>query len=71
MPFKGLRDAAKHNPVRRFCHSPESWTQLWEDVFRGEDKDVNDRVKVETELTMRNSVDHSEGWLLKWSVTRL
>jgi hypothetical protein len=60
-----------------FCHSPESWMQMWvEDVFNGEDKDGNDRVKVETELTIAvrvSLVDDSDEdiRILKWSVTRL
>ena len=68
-----------YSGLNMFCHSPESWMQMWvEDVFGGEDKDGNDRVKVDTKLVslMRtNLVDYSESeedvWLLKWSVTRL
>ena len=43
-----------------------------EDVFGGEDKDGNDRVKVETELISASLVDYLKKgvWLLKWSVTR-
>ena len=70
LPVKGLRFENKDNPVKRFCHSPESWTQMWvEDVFDGKDRDGNDRVKVETELI--SSADSEKFWLLKWSVTRL
>jgi len=73
-PVKGYGDG--DSTFERFCHSPESWTQMWvEDVFGGEDKDGNNRVKVDTELlrTARTSMtDHSEKvWLLSWSVTRL
>jgi len=74
MPVKGFRDV-KHNQVERFCHSPESWMQMW--VEDGKDEDGNDRVKVETELTSTVRVsleDKSEDekfGLLKWSVTRL
>lgn len=77
MPVKGLRDEVMYNGLDMFCHSPESWMQMWvKDVFGGEDKDGNDRVNVETELisAVRASlVDSSEEdvWLLKWSVTRL
>jgi hypothetical protein len=73
MPVKGIRP----NQFKRFCHSPESWMQMWvEDVFGGKDKDGNDRVKVETELIIRGDVrvDNSSDedvWHLKWSVTRL
>jgi hypothetical protein len=72
-PIKGYGDQVKFNAFKRFCHSPESWTQMWvEDVFGGED-----RVKVDTELIniVRSGLaEHSEddkGWLLKWSVIRL
>ena len=77
MPVKGLERHNRHQ-VKRFCHSPESWKQLWEeDVFGGDDKDDRVTVKVETELIgfmKTNLVDCLEGekvWLLKWSVTRL
>ena len=70
MPVKGLGDG-----FQRFCHSPESWTQMWVDnVFGGEDEDGNDRVKVETELisaVAKNSSENERFSLLKWSVTRL
>ena len=82
LPVKGLRDEVMYNGLdNMFCHSPESWMQMWmqmwvEDVF-GEDRDGNDRVKVETELisaarTNLNLVDYSDEdvWFLKWSVTR-
>jgi len=79
MPVKGFRDV-KHNQVKRFCHSPESWMQMWvEDVFGGKDEDGNDRVKVETELVSTVGVSLEDKSLaedekfghLKWSVTRL
>ena len=51
MPAKGLRDEVMYNGLNMFCHSPESWIQMWvDDVFGGKDKDNNDRVKVETKL---------------------
>ena len=70
LPVKG------YNQIKRFCHSPESWKQLWEeDVFGGEDKDGSDRVKVETELVSTvGTVNYSgdeKALYLKWSVTRL
>jgi len=78
-PVKGLGDGVECNQFKRFCHSPESWMQMWVDVFGGKDEDGNDRVNVETELisavTVAKSVaDSSEDekfWFLKWSVTRL
>ena len=81
MPAKGLgvEDNLKYNQVKRFRHSPESWTQMWvEDVFGGKDRDGKDRVKVETELIVSpvaksaaDSSDDEKFWFLKWSVTRL
>jgi hypothetical protein len=79
-PEKGsgmpVRNDVVYDGLNMFCHSPESWMQMWvEDVFGGEDKDGNDRVKVETELIIRVDVrvDNSDEdvWHLKWSVTRL
>ncbi|KAF8807056.1 hypothetical protein BYT27DRAFT_7224114 [Phlegmacium glaucopus] len=76
-PVKGFRVEQRFNKVKMFCHSPESWTQMWLDVFGGEDRDGNNRVKVVTELinvVRKGFSDHPEDekfWLLKWSVTRL
>ncbi|KAL0959906.1 hypothetical protein HGRIS_011571 [Hohenbuehelia grisea] len=57
--------------VEMFCHSPESWTELWDgQIFK------KGTVKVETELRPLNKKD-SLGelgpvfYLLFWSVTRL
>ena len=74
MPVKGLKE---FNQAQWFCHSPESWMQMWvEDVFGGEDTHGNDAVKVETELisaAKTGLVDYSkeDAWLLNWSVTRI
>ena len=29
MPVKGLRDEVMYNGLNMFCHSPESWMQMW------------------------------------------
>lgn len=75
---KGLGGGVEHNQFKRFCHSPESWMQMWvEDVFGGKDEHGNDRVIVETELisaAAKSEADSSEDeklGFLKWSVTRL
>ena len=76
-PIKGLRVEEKFDKVKMFCHSPESWAQMWiEDVFGREEKDGNDRVKVDAELVKdatNNLADCSEEyhWVMKWSVIRL
>lgn len=75
MTVKGLKDDG-FSQVRLFCHSPESWTQMWVEIFGGKNKDGNDTVKVETELISTAKiglVNHSEdeALFLRWSVTRL
>lgn len=63
-----------------WCHSPESWRALWEEVFGGE----KGKVKVEAELVDRRKargkemswVEDEKGqspgeWLLVWSVVLL
>jgi hypothetical protein len=76
MPVNGLKDDTSLNKVKGFCHSPESWMEMWaEDVFGGKDKDGNDTVKVETELisAAKIGLNYSEddALFLRWSVTRL
>ncbi|KAF7367634.1 Methyltransferase ausD [Mycena sanguinolenta] len=48
----------------RFCHSPESWVALWEEIFG------QGGVKVEVELTKMAKSRNDNSWLT-WSVTRL
>ncbi|KAI0757381.1 hypothetical protein C8Q80DRAFT_1090761 [Daedaleopsis nitida] len=73
-PVKGLRiEASRANShgIPMFCHSPESWTELWDGtVFE------KGTVKVATQLVeiVRRDLAKSEDsrfWLLVWSVTRL
>ena len=77
MPAKGLRVPVMYSGLTMFCHSPESWTQMWvEDVFGGEDKDGNVKVKMDTELVSlakTGLVEYPEEdiWFLNWSVTRI
>lgn len=55
------------NVVQRhvFCHSPESWTELWDgEIFE------KGTVRVETELIAVNRGGDIAHWM-KWSVTRL
>ena len=75
-PIKGLRDEEKFNRVKMFCHSPESWAQMWIEVFGKEEKDGDNRVKVDAELVRevtKSFADYSEEyrWIMKWSVIRL
>lgn len=70
-PEKGFKTEAvggdaggKTGDLTMFCHSPESWTALWDgEVFE------KGTVKVETKL-----VEHATSgifYFLQWSVTRL
>ena len=60
-----------HEATRMFCHSPESWKELWEGVL-GKDK-----VEVKATLVqirrkdweLRN--DDTKFWLMVWSVKRV
>ena len=73
-PEKGFRDEQTYHSshVRiMFCHSPESWADMWEnEIFE------KGQVKVEASLIehKREDVVVKPGyklWLLVWSVTRL
>ncbi|KAJ6550326.1 hypothetical protein B0H19DRAFT_1237244 [Mycena capillaripes] len=62
--WKGLGPAPMREGKRMFCHSPESWREMWEGLF------PDGNVKVEAELERRVS-DDPDGGLLTWSVTRI
>jgi hypothetical protein len=69
LPAKGHRRGGSSGR-NMFCHSPESWVELWTDVF-GEGK-----VKVDARLVQRKRPDsyntQDGSWhLLQWSVTLL
>ena len=76
-PHKGVRvitRAPDHVPrttspaLSQFCHSPESWTELWDgQVFK------RGSVKVEAALVKPDVVlkDFPDYYTLYWSVTRL
>jgi len=78
MPVKGLfkvRKASGYEPDL-FCYPPESWTQMWTDIFGGKDKDGNNRIKVDTELVSAArkgfpDYEKEDACYMKWSVTRL
>ena len=57
-----------------FCHSPESWKVLWEEVFGGGGPEG--KVKVEAELIRVGEDDflktlQQEFYFMQWSVTRI
>ena len=74
MPVKG-----QHQPFfpRMFCHSPESWTQMWEEqIFEKGQVKVNVVLRDLTTAAKRlaKGVPVEEGdmyYLLDWSVERL
>ena len=66
-PVKGLtnRTAIGGQPSQRFCHSPDSWKELWDgEVFE------KGTVRVEAELFRVNRGTEKAHWM-QWSVTRL
>jgi len=74
MPVKGQRQEFF---IKMFCHSPESWTQMWEEqIFEKGQVKVNTTLtdmtavlkKAETEVP---SVEGAKFYLLDWSVERL
>ena len=68
LPEKGHRDRKNSHQIFMFCHSPESWKDLWENqVF------APGQVKVEAILqdSVRISRPNEKNSFLVWSVTRL
>jgi hypothetical protein len=65
-PEKGYRAegrSAGRKPM--FCHSPESWTDMWYEIFE------KGTVKVEAVLEQRPRKGQEDRWVMVWSVTRL
>lgn len=55
-----------------FCHSPESWAELWSDVFGSANVKVDVRlVEIDEELVKKvwGNVDKGRVWRMIWSVT--
>lgn len=72
-------DGQKKEGWAMFCHSPESWRELWEDVF-GRDEEGKVRVKVEARLEevvrdeYKREVEEMRDlrfYFMDWCVTRL
>jgi hypothetical protein len=77
LPTKGLRKehARKWD---MFCHSPESWRDMWLEVFSNGDGKGEERVKIEARLVQIERKDHWQAimkdgdmWHMYWSVTRI
>ncbi|EGN91680.1 hypothetical protein SERLA73DRAFT_118302 [Serpula lacrymans var. lacrymans S7.3] len=75
-PEKGILDRARLS-YDMFCHCPESWTAMWDEIFEKGTVRVDAKLQ---EITLDNiafelglSPGHSapKFWVLRWSVTRL
>ena len=71
---KGARDAVPTEPdqpaARLFCHSPESWAALWDDVFaKGTERvETNEIYEV---LSYANPRPEKKGNWMQWSTMRV
>lgn len=64
-----------------FCHSPESWKEMWlKDVYGGEDGKGDERIKIGADLVQvvrKDLLDGSESaedakfYVLNWCIMRL
>ena len=57
----------------KFCHSPESWKVMWDDIFGKGKVEVKARLRVSAVKVSEFFADtqHSRGSMMEWSVTRL
>ncbi|KAI0344097.1 hypothetical protein BDW22DRAFT_1128383 [Trametopsis cervina] len=74
-PQKGLRSEAwqagqKSEDIRLFCHSPESWKELWEKIFGVGKVEVSAMLK-EIERRDLEKGEDVKVYFLVWSVKRL
>ena len=70
-PEKGFRDEAGET-YKMFCHSPESWKDLWESVFKEKGDIIVDATLQEVrrvDLLPKND-QNSKFWAMNWSITR-
>jgi hypothetical protein len=70
-PEKGLISNPARGGHQMFCHSPESWTQLWDGLVFGKGV-VNVQAKL-VQVERKDELDPSETrtvTILVWSVTR-
>lgn len=88
LPVKGFRPEPTFRPgddsaervrkVRVFCHSPESWREMWMEQVFGGDGRGGERVRVDVDLVVRDKKEIEGGatgientYLLNWCITRL
>ena len=73
LPEKGIDPRVVHRDHRMFCHSPESWTQLWDGLVF-EKGVVNVQAKLIDMGKKYSKLDAPQNMtftVLEWSVTRL
>lgn len=76
LPEKGLRMSAIQpgqvdRSIRMFCHSPESWTELWESVAGKGKVEVRAELKEQVRKDRILLTNDTRAWQLVWSVKRL
>jgi len=80
LPKKGFRKGEGRD-WDMFCHSPETWKDMWMEVFDNGDRKGAERVKIDTQLIQvpvqgnwaiyNKYSDKSDVWFMRWSVTRI
>jgi len=73
-PEKGFRNADECLPTKflMFCHSPDSWKELWDgDIFEKGTVAVDARLKQVDRPDLQMAGVDLEFFVLEWSVTRL
>ncbi|KAF5327167.1 hypothetical protein D9619_004544 [Psilocybe cf. subviscida] len=80
LPEMGFRSEGGRE-WKMFCHSPETWKDMWLEVFDCGDGKGAERVRVDTQMfrvpiqglwvTYTQLSDKSEVWIMRWSVTRI
>ncbi|KAJ7088586.1 hypothetical protein C8R44DRAFT_819074 [Mycena epipterygia] len=70
---KGFRTEALCSGGHMFCHSPESWREMWEEVFPKGSVRVEAALKtrVISDISSRENTSSVDAGMLTWSVTRL
>ena len=66
LPKKGFRDRKNSHGIYMFCHSPETWKELWEEEVFPEGQIKAEAILYERQVPGAVSSHH-----LVWSVTRL
>ena len=70
LPEKGERDQKNSHGIHMFCHSPESWKELWEKQVFPEGQVKVDAFLLDRKIWRPESGERQEPALV-WTVTRL